>query len=110
MRYIYQWLVFWLGVIVAGISFPAMFWREDEKHMLKDNLGLDRKDADGNDGDGLEEGFIRLHTKGRFLHDVMGIPRRIGQENAKAFFKLMSFVVVFLLTCIITMLTIYWLN
>jgi hypothetical protein len=96
-RYAWQWLIFWLGVILGGLSFPAMFWREDERDMLKDNFGLDRKDADGDPGDGLEEGFKRVGEPGRFFHDVKGIPRRLGQENAKVFFKLLSFVIVVLL-------------
>lgn len=96
-RYAWQWLIFWLGVILGGLSFPAMFWRKDERDMLKDNFGLDRQDADGDPGDGMQEGFQRVGEPGRFFHDVKGIPRRMGQENAKVFFKLMAFVIVVLL-------------
>ena len=88
------WVWFTLSFVIAGLSFPAMPFRADERDLFWKALDLQIKDAD--DGvdwsDSLEQGWLKLEQPGRFLHDLKGIGNRWVQENHKVAFKGFGFV------------------
>jgi hypothetical protein len=97
-RYAWQWLIFWLGVILGGCSLVVSPFRKDEgPGWFKDNVGLDVKDADGRLQDGVEEAFARVWTPGRLTHDLKNVPREWVRAEPKRAFKVLSFVIVVLL-------------
>lgn len=91
MRRATQWAIFFAAWMLAGASWPAMFVREDEKRYLADNAGLDRRDADGNQSDGVEEAFWRLKEPGRFTHDLKNVGHEVFKANAKFYYKFSGF-------------------
>lgn len=96
-RRIYQWSVLALGWALGGLSWPAMFWRQDERRFVANNAMLDEADADGDQSDGIEEAFWRVQEKGRFLHDVKNVGHEWFRRNPKFAFKFSGFVIVVLL-------------
>lgn len=93
-----MWLAFVASFILGGLSFPGMFWRDDEWTLLKQAANLKIKDADGDKSDGIEEAWERLTEPGRFLHDLKNIGHEWVKSNPKVAFKGGSFVV---LMCLI---------
>jgi hypothetical protein len=91
-----MWLAFIASFIVGGLSFPGMFWRDDEWPLLKQAANLRIKDADGDKSDGIEEAWDRLAAPGRFLHDLKNIGHEWVKSNPKVAFKGGSFLVLIL--------------
>ena len=91
-----MWLAFIASFILGGLSFPGMFWRDDEWPLLKQAMNLKVKDADGDTSDGIEEAWDRLAAPGRFLHDLKNIGHEWVKANPKVAFKGGSFVVLVL--------------
>ena len=100
MTYIKQWCLLVGALILGGWSFPGMFWRADERHMLKDNFGLNKKDADGNLSDGIEEAIWRVSEPGRFTHDLKNVGHEWFKRNPKVAFKMTAFIINCLLVTI----------
>ena len=91
-------LVLVSGAMLAGLSFPAMPFREDEKVLFWRALDLNRKwDSAIEWSDSLEEGWLKLATPGKFFHDWKGIARRWWLENDKVAFKGSMFIIDMLL-------------
>lgn len=99
IKRVMQWSIFAVSLVLLGLSFPGMFWRADERPLLKKALNLDIKDEPGGVdwSDSLEEGWIKLWTPGRLLHDWKGIGRRWFEENLKVATKASCFLIVVLL-------------
>lgn len=96
-----RWLVFIASIVLLGLSFPAMFFRSDERDLLKDNFGLDKKDADGNTSDGVEEAFDRVWHTTRPFHDVKNVGREWVEANPKLAAKFLSFLIVVLIAGVV---------
>lgn len=95
-----RWFIFAVSLVLLGLSFPGMFWRADERPLLKKALNLDFKDVEGDRvdwSDSLEDGWQKLTAPGRFLHDLKGIGNRWVHENPKVAAKAFSFAIVLLL-------------
>jgi hypothetical protein len=94
-----RWAIFAVSLVLLGLSFPGMFWRADERPLLKKALNLDLKDEPGGVewSDSLEDGWQKLTAPGRFLHDLKGIGNRWVHENPKVAAKAFSFAIVLLL-------------
>jgi hypothetical protein len=91
-----MWLAFIASFILGGLSFPGMFWRDDEWPLLKRAMNLKVKDADGDKSDGIEEAWDRLAAPGRFFHDLKNIGFEWVKANPKVAFKGGSFLVLVL--------------
>jgi len=100
LTYAKQWALLIGALILGGLSFPGMFWRKDERYMLADNAGLNKKDADGDLSDGIEEAIWRVSEPGRFTHDLKNVGHEWFKSNPKVAFKMVSFIIVCLLTII----------
>jgi hypothetical protein len=96
-----MWLAFIASFILGGLSFPGMFWRDDEWPLLKQAMNLRVKDADGDKSDGIEEAWDRLAAPGRFLHDLKNIGHEWVKVNPKVAFKSGSFVVLVLVVLLV---------
>ena len=92
-----MWLAFILSFILGGLSFPGMFWRDDEWPLLVKAAKLKIKDGDDNPSDGIEDAWKRLAEPGRFLHDLKNVGHEWVKSNPKVAFKGLSFVIVVLL-------------
>lgn len=101
LTYAKQWALLVGALILGGLSFPGMFWRKDERHMLADNAGLNKKDADGELSDGVEEAIWRVSDPGRFTHDLKNVGHEWVKANPKVAFKMLSFIIVTLMMVII---------
>jgi hypothetical protein len=90
-----QWAIFAVSLVLLGLSFPGMFWRADERPLLKKALDLDLKDEPGGVdwSDSLEEGWLKLWRPGRLLHDLKGIGNRWVHENPKVAAKGFAFII-----------------
>jgi hypothetical protein len=86
------WLAFIASFILGGLSFPGMFWRDDEWPLLKQAMNLKIQDGDDNPADGIEDAWERLTEPGRFLHDLKNIGHEWVKSNPKVAFKGGSFV------------------
>jgi hypothetical protein len=93
-----MWLAFIASFILGGLSFPGMFWRDDEWPLLVKAANLKIKDGDDNPSDGIEDAWERLATPGRFMHDLKNIGHEWVKANPKVAFKGGSFVVLICLT------------
>jgi hypothetical protein len=102
-----QWMIFIPALILMGLWFPAMFFRDDEKYMLKQNFGLNVKDADGNLSDGVEEAFGRIGQNWkRILHDVKNVAHEWVKGRPKLACKFLCFIIVVQAVVIATL--IFW--
>lgn len=90
------WGWFILSFILAGLSFPGMFFRKDEWPLLKKAANLKIRDADGDKSDGIEEAWERLTEPGRFTHDLKNIGFEWTKANPKVAFKGGSFIILVL--------------
>jgi hypothetical protein len=95
-----MWFAFIMSFIIGGLSFPGMFWRDDEWPLLKQAMNLKVKDADGDKSDGIEDAWERLAAPGRFLHDLKNIGHEWVKANPKVAFKGGSFVVLVLVVAL----------
>jgi hypothetical protein len=86
----------------AGAVFSRLFWRADERPLLKKALNLNLKDEPGGVdwSDSLEDGWQKLTASGRLLHDLKGIGRRWFHENPKVAAKLFCFVIIVLIVAL----------
>jgi hypothetical protein len=91
-----MWLAFIASFILGGLSFPGMFWRDDEWPLLKKAANLKIKDGDDNPADGIEDAWERLTEPGRFTHDLKNIGHEWVKANPKVAFKGGSFLVLVL--------------
>jgi hypothetical protein len=96
-----MWLAFIASFILGGLSFPGMFWRDDEWPLLKQAMNLKVKDADGDKSDGIEEAWDRLAAPGRFLHDLKNIGHEWVKSNPKVAFKGGGFMVLVLVVLLV---------
>jgi len=92
-----KWGIFTLSFLLLALSAPGMFFRKDEKPLLKKAFNLNLKDADGNMSDGLEEAFIRVGEPGRFTHDVKNVMREWVEINPKVAAKFGAFTILMLM-------------
>lgn len=92
-----------VGFVLAGLSFPAMFWRADERPLIAKAMRLDLPATEGTVewSDSLQEGWDKLDEPGRWTHDVKGIANRWFQENHKVAFKGSAFVILVLTTLLV---------
>jgi len=72
-----QWWLWRAGLVLHGFSATRkkMAADPDTAPDLADNIGLDRKDADGRPSDGMEDGWLRVDEPGELGHDLKNIPR-----------------------------------
>jgi hypothetical protein len=98
-----QWSIFAVSLVLLGLSFPGMFWRADERPLLKRALDLDLRDEPGGVdwSDSLEEGWLKLCRPGRLLHDLKGIGNRWVHENPKVAAKGFCFLIVVLIVALV---------
>lgn len=88
-----QWGTFIVSLILMGIWFPMMFFRADEKPLLRDNFGLDVRDADGKPQDGIEDAFRRVAESPRF-HTIKNVSHEWAKNRPKLAVKFLCFVIV----------------
>lgn len=88
-----QWGIFIISLILMGLWFPVMFFRDDEKYLLRENFGLDVRDADGYSADGVEEAFARVGKSRRILHDVKNVAHEWTRARPKLACKFLCFVI-----------------
>ena len=70
-----QWLVWFAGLLLHGLSIGTLWTDPDTAPDTHFNVQLDMRDADGKLSDGLEEGWARLKAPGRWLHDAKNLTR-----------------------------------
>ena len=86
--------IFAVDILLMAVSFPRMFVREDEKHLVKDGFGLNVKDTDGDLSNGVEEAFSRLWDGHRELHDIKNVVHewvKARPKLAAKFFPFLAF-------------------
>lgn len=103
-----KWPLFILSLILMGFSFPGMFFRKDEKHLVADNFGLSVKDADGNLSDGVQEAYARVGKSWRILHDIKNISHEWGKNRPKLAVKFLMFLVDILLISVAVLLYLHY--
>lgn len=105
MNRIAQWLVFIVSLVLMGIWYPMMYFRDDEKHLLTDNFGLDIKDSDDKPQDGIEDAFIRVLDSPSF-HTIKNVAHEWAKNRPKLAVKFLMFLVDIQALIIVTIVTI----
>ncbi len=94
IRYTWQLVAALASIEISGLSFPAAPFRGDEGPRTRDNLGLDKKDADGRLQDGVQEALRRIWVGGRFWHDLKNLLHEWLKSNPKIVGKFLAFLIV----------------
>lgn len=89
-----RWALFALSIVLMGLWFPRMFFRADERPLLRDGFGLFTRLGDQGSGDSVEEAFANVGKGGQWLHSIKNILHEWTKESPKRAAKFLSFVIV----------------